>query len=151
MVGCSPGSDSGLPSRPAVHHERCFNGHDLNVAGRTMGYDHSVYVPTSSCNICQELGLSRSTWFEVDLRFVHEAPSTQAELGLVARPPAARAGAGQVALHLRNQQIGGINLWLCGVDRSGVIGPVQVDAAYRRRGFGTVLVAAALARGPDYR
>ncbi len=58
-----------------------------------MGHVHSVYVPTSSCNLCQELGLSRSTWFEVDLRFVHEPPSTQAELVLVARPPAARAGA----------------------------------------------------------
>ncbi|MEV7099316.1 GNAT family N-acetyltransferase [Amycolatopsis sp. NPDC051045] len=151
LVGCSPGSDSGLSARPAVHHGHCFNGHDLDIAGRTMSYDHSVYVPTSSCNLCQALGLPRSTWFEIDLRFVHETPPTDAELVLIARPPTARAGVGQVDLQLRSQRIGGLDLWLCGIDRRGVIGPVGVDASYRRRGFGTVLVAAALARGAGYR
>jgi GNAT superfamily N-acetyltransferase len=116
-----------------------------------MGYDHSVYVPTSRCNLCQALGLSRSTWFEIDLRFAHETPSTHAELALIARPPTTTAAVGQVVLQLRGQQIGGIDLWLCGIDRRGVIGRIRVDACYRRRGFGTVLVAAALARGPGYR
>jgi GNAT superfamily N-acetyltransferase len=115
-----------------------------------MSYDHSVYVPTSSCNLCQALDLPKSTWFEIDLRFEHEGPLTQAELVLIARPPAARAGVGQVVLQLRSRLIGSLDLWLCGIDRRGVVGPVRVDAAYRRRGFGTVLVAAALARGADY-
>ncbi len=52
-----------------------------------MGYDHSVYVPTLSCNLCQPLGLSRSTWLEIDLRFAHETPPTHTELVLIARPP----------------------------------------------------------------
>jgi GNAT superfamily N-acetyltransferase len=133
-----------------VRHVRCFNRHDLDIAGQTISYDHSVYVPTSSCNLCQTLGLSRSAWFEIDLRFAHETPPTQAELVLIARPPTTKAAVGQVVLQLRGQQIGGLDLWLCGIDRRGVIGPVWVDASYRRRGFGTVLVAA-LARGPGYR
>lgn len=58
---------------------------------------------------------------------------------------------GQIVLQLRSQQIGGLDLWLCGVDQRGVIGPVRVETAYRRRGFGTVLIAAALARGAGYR
>ncbi|MFI5593721.1 hypothetical protein ACIA5G_52475 [Amycolatopsis sp. NPDC051758] len=116
-----------------------------------MGYDHSVNVPTSSCNLCQALGLSRSTWFEIDLQFAHEAPPTHAELVLIARPPKVRAGVGQVVLQLRSQRIGGLDLWLCGIDRRGVIGPVRVEDTYQHRGFGTVLVAAALARGVGYR
>ena len=115
-----------------------------------MGYDHSVYVPTSSCNLCQALGLPRSTWFEIDLRFAHETPQAHAELVLVAMRPAARAGVGQVELRLRSRQIGVLDLWLCGVERRGVVGPVRVDPSCRRRGFGTVLVAAALARGTGY-
>jgi GNAT superfamily N-acetyltransferase len=116
-----------------------------------MSYDHSVYLPTSSCDLCQALGLPRSSWFEVDLRFAHETPPTHAELVLIARPPRKRAGVGQVMSQLRSQRIGGLDLWLCSVDRRGVIGPVRVEAPYRRRGFGTVLVAAALARGAGYR
>jgi GNAT superfamily N-acetyltransferase len=143
LAGCIPGSDSGLPARPAVHHRHCFNGHDLDIAGRTMGYDHSLYVPTTSCDLCQTLGLSRATWFEIDLRFAHEKPPMDTELVLAARPPMRRAGVGHVFLQLRGQPIGGLNLWLCSVDRRGVIGPVLVETAYRRRGFGAVLVAAA--------
>ncbi|SEB47033.1 hypothetical protein SAMN04489727_2006 [Amycolatopsis tolypomycina] len=144
-----------MPTDPATQppgpNQNAEPGPNQLAEIRTMGYDHSVYVPTSSCNLCQALGLSRSTWFEIDLRFAHEAPPTHAELVLVARPPRMRAGAGQIVLQLRSQQIGGLDLWLCGIDRRGVLGPVQVDASYRRRGFGTTLVAAALARGPGYR
>ena len=152
LLSSQPSSDSGYPARTDENHEFCLNGHRLDVSGRSASYDHSVHLSTSSCDLCWELHLPRWTWLVIDhRRLQHEAPASHAELVLAARPPEVKAGVGQIELRLRGQVIADIDVRLCGVDTRGVIEQVRVDEKYQRRGFGTVLVAAALARGPAYR
>lgn len=153
LPSSSPSGDSGYPARPAGQHKRCLNGHDLALARVSHGWDHSVYVPITTCELCFALRLPRATWYEVNLQFVHEAPATAASLVLAARPPRVLGGVGQIVLLLHGQPVGDLDVQMCQVDRRGVIEQVRVDPSpsYRRRGFGTVLLAAALSRGRGFR
>ncbi|MDT8913465.1 GNAT family N-acetyltransferase [Amycolatopsis sp. PS_44_ISF1] len=69
---------------------------------------------------------------------------------LVAHPPDRPAGVGYLALQIHGRAVADIDLQLCQLDHIGVIEQVSVDLGYRRRGLATVLVAAALARGPGF-
>ena len=146
-----PRADDNRPFRTAERHAYCLNGHDLDRAGRNCGHDHTYWLASTSCNLCLELGLPRATWDEIDhLRLGSEHPPTHAKLLLdIARPPV-RAGVGQIIAKLDGVPIADIDLRMCSVDERGVIEHVRVDEAFLRRGLGTVLVAAALARGPGY-
>jgi len=137
--------------RPKVRHRRCLNGHDLAVAGRYTGWDHSLYLPTGGCELCFQLRLPRWSWREVDLRFRGEAPSTAAALALAARPPLVRGGVGQIMLQLWGTTIADLDVQMCGPCRAGVVEQIRVDSDYLRRGIGTVLLVAALSRGRGFR
>jgi hypothetical protein len=150
--GHSPGVDSGLPVRPAVPHTRCLNRkHVLAVGGQTAGYDHALSLHATSCNSCLEAHLDRATWLELDLRFLRDVSDDLAELVVRAQPPPRPAGAGDLVLELRNQQVAVLSMQLCGIDQRGVISRVEVDPPYRLRRFGTALVLAALNHRPGYR
>ena len=149
--------DPGYPLRPAGHHDLCMNRHHLDRGGWTSGFDHALWLSTSTCKLCRELKLPRATWFEVDLRFQHEEPPTNQELHLVAVPPAVLGGVGQIVLQIRGRPVADLDVRMCHVDERGVIEHIRVDDAtdtskgYRRRGFGSLLVAMALSRGTGYR
>lgn len=147
-----PEADPDQVFRTAERHEYCLNGHRLDMAGRNCGFDHGYWLSSVTCTLCRELRLPRATWDEVDhLRLGAEHPPTHAKLLLdIARPPV-RAGVGQVIARLDGVPIADLDLRMCPVDERGVIEHVRVDDQRRRRGLGTVLVAAALARGPGFR
>jgi GNAT superfamily N-acetyltransferase len=146
-----PQADPQRPFRTAERHAYCLNGHQLDRAGRNCGFDHGYWLSAVTCNLCLELELPRATWDEIDhLRLGNEAPPTQTKLLLdIARPPV-RAGVGQIVAKLDGVPIADVDLRMCPVDERGVIEHVRVDEQFLRRGLGTVLVAAALARGPGY-
>jgi GNAT superfamily N-acetyltransferase len=147
-----PGSDSGYPVRSEGQHRYCLNNHDLQTAGMTTGFDHAWWLSTTTCETCRALKWPRATWCEVDhRRLVGEKPSTHAKLVLAARRPALLGGIGQLEVLLREAPIADMDVRMCPVDERGVIEQVRVDEPYRRRGFGVLLVEAALARGPGYR
>lgn len=152
MPSYSPPVDKQRPFRTAANHELCLNGHNLSRAGVNCGHDHGYWLSDVTCNLCLELRLPRATWDEVDhLRLGAEHPPTHAKLLLdIVRPPV-RAGVGQIVAKLDGVAIADIDLRMCAVDERGVIEHVRVDDGYRRRGLGTILVAAALARAPGFR
>lgn len=148
----TPPVDHQRPFRTAEHHALCLNGHNLDLVGRNCGFDHGYWLSSVACNLCLELRLPRGTWDEVDhLRLGAEHPPTHAKLLLdIARPPV-RAGVGQIIAKLEGVAIADVDLRMCPVDERGVIEHIRVDEQYLRRGLGTILVAAALARAPGYR
>jgi GNAT superfamily N-acetyltransferase len=152
MPSYTPPVDHQRPFRTAEHHELCLNGHTLARAGVNCSFDHGYWLSSVTCLLCLELRLPRTTWDEVDhLRLGAEHPPTHAKLLLdIVRPPM-RAGVGQIVATLDGAPIADIDLRMCPVDERGVIEHIRVDDQYRRRGLGTVLVAAALARGSAYR
>ncbi|WP_155547609.1 hypothetical protein [Amycolatopsis camponoti] len=150
--GHSPGTDSGLPVRPAGAHARCLNRkHHLAVSGQTVSYDHSLGLHTTSCNSCLEAHADRATWLELDLRIAHQPPGDRAGLIIRARPPSRPAAIGDVVLDLHGQTVGILGVALCGVDQRGLITRIEVNPSYRLRRFGTALVLAALNHRPGYR
>ncbi|WP_409186473.1 GNAT family N-acetyltransferase [Amycolatopsis sp. VS8301801F10] len=146
-----PVSRLDLPIRPALRHECCLNGHRLDIAGRNASFNPNLWEHHHSCNVCSDLHLPRTSWLEVDLTLAHEQVGNgRSRLRLVARPPSTAAGVGQIALEVRGEPVGDVDVQLCAVDRLGVIEQVRVDEDCRRRGVGSLLVAAALSRGPGY-
>lgn len=144
-----------LPVRSARRHARCLNGHDLEQAGVNGGYHHDLRTSTWTCNLCRELHLPRARWLVIE----HGQPTPAEHAAerarvwpvlLVARRPEARAGIGRLELRVRDAAIADVDLQLCGVDHRGVVRRIRVDVAYLRRGFGTVMLDAAMARGPGY-
>jgi GNAT superfamily N-acetyltransferase len=61
-----------------------------------------------------------------------------------------RRDVGHIMLQLDGRPLGDIDLSLGGPCRRGVIEGVRVEEAYQRRGYGRVLVAAALTRSSGY-
>ncbi|MFJ1767875.1 GNAT family N-acetyltransferase [Amycolatopsis sp. NPDC088138] len=150
--GHSPGTDSGLPVRPAGTHARCLNRkHHLAVSGQTVSYDHSLRPHTTSCNSCLEAHADRATWLELDLRLTHQPPDDWAGLVVRARPSSQPAAIGEVVIELHGQSVGILGVAMCAVDQRGFITRIQVNPSYRLRRFGTALVLAALNHRPSYR
>jgi GNAT superfamily N-acetyltransferase len=146
-----------LPVRSRRDHLWCLNRkHRLVLAGSNGGYHHALHLSTRSCNRCWSRRQSRCRWLVVDHRTpmpVEQADQSdprRSEILVTARRPAVRAGVGQLEIRLRNAVIAVADVQLCGVDHRGVVRHIQVDPAHRRRGFGTLLLDAALARGPGY-
>ncbi len=91
-------------------------------------------------------------WIDVDLALRHEQVTKgESRLHLTARPPSTPAGVGQIVLEVRGQPVGDVDVQMCAADRLGVIEQVRVDEDCMRLGVGSLLVEAALSRGPGYR
>lgn len=72
-------------------------------------------------------------------------------LALVRIPPAVpRSRVGQLQLRVDNVVRGDVDLAVCGPCRRAVLEQVRVDPAYTRRGYGRLLVAAAVAVAPEF-
>ncbi|OXM47536.1 GNAT family N-acetyltransferase [Amycolatopsis alba] len=137
--------------RSARRHERCLNGHDLDIAGRGSGWDPILDLSIGSCELCVRLWLPRAQWLDVDLQFRDEAAASSSALVLAGRPPMVRGGVGQIILQLWGAAIADLDVQMCDRCQAGVVEQIRVDPGYLRRGIGTVLVDAALIRGRGYR
>jgi GNAT superfamily N-acetyltransferase len=146
-----------VPVRPAprdIRPPRCLRGHDLDIAGTGVGYHHRFALSQLTCNICYELRDERASWCLVDPARHHladEAPTSG--LVLVKIPPTVpRGGVGQLQLRLDGIALADLDLAVCGPCQRAVLENVRVDEQQRRRGYGRVLVAAALTLAPpsDY-
>jgi GNAT superfamily N-acetyltransferase len=143
-----------LPFRSGRAHTRCLNGHLREVAGSNNGYDHTMRLATSTCELCSTLRLPRASWFVID----HQPEQHPRVLALRAdnpvqltpRAPRGRAGVGRIELSIRGTVWAYADMQLCGIERRGVLVHLAVDVPHRRRGLGRVLLDAALARGPGY-
>lgn len=144
-----------VPVRPAprgIGPPRCLNGHDLTIATCTSSYHHLYGLTEISCNVCFELHDPRSKWCLVDPAKQHSADDAPTPgLALVRIPPVERGGVGQLQLRIDGTVHADLDLAVCGPCRRAVLEHVRSDVP--RRGYGRVLVAAALALAPpsDYR
>lgn len=146
-----------LPVRP-VRGDRapqaCPRGHDLAVAGARSSYHHRYALPEVTCGVCRALHDPLASWCLVDPARQHTVDTApRAGLALVRVPPATRGGVGQLRLWIDGVPLADLDLAVCGPCRRGVVEHVRTDAPHRRRGYGRVLVAAALtlAPPPEYR
>lgn len=146
-----------LPVRPAprgIGPPHCLNGHDLAVARSHSGYHHRYGLSEVSCNVCTDLHDKRSRWCLVDPARQHAAADAPATgLALVRIPPAERGGVGQLQLRIDGVTLADLDLAVCGPCRRAVLEQLRVDEPHTRRGYGRVLVAAALELAPpsEYR
>ncbi|MEV5718505.1 GNAT family N-acetyltransferase [Amycolatopsis mediterranei] len=146
-----------LPVRSMRAYIWCLDRkHRRELAGRNTGYHHTLRLSTDSCNRCWARRQRRWNWLVVDHRTpmpveqADQPDDRRAQILVVAHRPAVRAGVGQLEIRLRDAVIAVADLQLCGLDYRGVIRDIRVDADHRRRGFGTLLLDAAQARGPHY-
>lgn len=148
----SPGFDDGYPIRPAADHTHCLHGHLLALAGINHSHSHAFARTESTCNLCWTLRLEPHTWVDIDVTRLTSPSDPRASDGLVlvARPPVARTDVGRIEMRLQRIPIGVVAVQLCGADQRGVLHHVEVKDEYRRRGIGSVLVAAAMKLGSGY-
>ncbi|MGB3442641.1 MAG: GNAT family N-acetyltransferase [Actinophytocola sp.] len=139
-----------VPVRPAPGGRspvRCPRGHDLAIATARSGYHHWYDLTEITCGACHALGDPLASWCLVDPGEQHDARSAPGSgLVLVRTPPAERGGVGQLALWVDGEAQADLDLAMCGPCRRAVIEHVRTDQP--RRGYGRVLVAAALVRAP---
>jgi GNAT superfamily N-acetyltransferase len=151
-VGSEFGDRRPLRPSPRAHTlDRCLRGHDLRVAGFTTGWSPGLRLPRQTCEVCWALQDERASWCLVDPAEQHQADTAPAYgLALVRIPPAVpRGGVGQLQLRVDGQVRGDVDVAVCGPCRRAVLEQVRVDPGSRRRGYGRVLVAAALALAPS--
>ncbi|MEU3770795.1 GNAT family N-acetyltransferase [Amycolatopsis keratiniphila] len=123
------------------------------MAGVRQGWSQDYRAPEWLCEACYALPGRDGVWALID-----PAPSQQATedqvyeygLRLVLLRPTTAAGIGAVQLRLGHTIFGEVNFSLCGTDRRAIIVHVEVEEKHRRRGAGSVLVAAAVARADRY-
>lgn len=145
--------DVDSPLRPAAGGNgltRCRRGHDLQVAGSTLSWAPGLGLTSQTCTVCQMLRVDRASWCLVDPARHHQA-DTAPEYGfaLVRVPPAVpRGGVGQLQLRINGEILGDVDVAVCGPCGRGVLEHVRVDPDHIRRGYGRVLVAAAVALRP---
>ncbi|MQA12578.1 MAG: GNAT family N-acetyltransferase [Pseudonocardiaceae bacterium] len=144
--------DGGLaPVMPLTEApERCPRGHNSKIARVLIGYSHIYYTRTVTCRVCLELGHEPATWALVDPATQVTKPAGRG-LELVLTPPSARGGVGRIALHVDRNCLADADLMICGPCRIAVLEQLRVDEEVRRRGYGRLLLAAALLRAPDER
>ncbi|MBB3053532.1 GNAT superfamily N-acetyltransferase [Prauserella isguenensis] len=135
---------------------RCPRGHAFDYGGTRMGWLHYYDRPSQTCRVCRDLHLPGHTWCRVDptqqtLATDPDVPPASQGLHLVAIPPETRGGLGQIALWVEGTRVGQLALRLCGPCRVGVLEHVTVAEEHRRLGYGRLLIAAGVARGPGYR
>jgi ribosomal protein S18 acetylase RimI-like enzyme len=146
-----------LPVRSSRKHLRCLNRtHRFAVGGVNSGYHHGLRLSTESCNLCRSLHQPRYKWLVVE----HTTPlavdradqpeDRRAEILVVARRPPVQAGVGQLEVRVRGDVVAVTDVQLCAVEHRAVLRSLWVDPGWLRRGFGTLLLDAAQARGPDY-
>lgn len=143
------------PLRPSPEGKlvsRCPQGHDLQVAGAQTGWAPGLRLTTQTCEACRALQADRATWCLVDPAKQHQADTAPAYgLALVRIPPAEpRGGVGQLQLRVDNDVRGDVDLAVCGPCRRAVLEQVRVDPAYMRRGYGRLLIAAAVTVAPGF-
>jgi GNAT superfamily N-acetyltransferase len=141
-----------VPVRPA-RDERiprtCPRGHTLSIAGARSRYHHRYALTGLTCGVCHSLHDPLASWCLVNPARQHavdDAPQTG--LVLVRLPPAVRGGPGQLRLWVDGIALADIDVLICGPCRRGVVEHVRTDLLHRRRGYGRVLVAAALSLAP---
>ncbi|MET8848016.1 GNAT family N-acetyltransferase [Amycolatopsis sp. NPDC004625] len=128
----------------------------MTLANGGSGYHHAYLLSTQVCVLCWARRRPRARWLVVDHRTpmpaerADQPEDRRAQILVVARRPTTRAGVGQLEIRLHDVVIASADLQLCGVDARGIVRHVQVDPAHRQRGFGTLLLDAAIARGPGY-
>jgi GNAT superfamily N-acetyltransferase len=141
-----------LPVRPGHHHRvphTCLRGHDLTIAGAGSSYHHRYALTEITCVVCYALRDPLASWCLVNPAHQHTlATAPRTGLVLVRIPPATRGGTGQVRLWIDGVAVADIDLAICGPCRRGVLEHVRTDEPHRRRGYGRVLVAAALSLAP---
>lgn len=146
--------DTNHTLRPATNGEplsRCLHGHDLQVAGSTLGWAPGIGLTTQTCSACWALRTDRATWCLVDPgrhHCVDDAPDFG--FTIVRLPPATpRGGVGQLQVRVDGQAIGDTDIAVCTPCRRGVLEHIRVDHGHTHHGYGRVLVAAAAALAPD--
>jgi len=141
-----------LPVRPA-HDDRvpptCLRGHNLAIASVRSGYHHWYGLTEITCGVCYALHDPLAAWCLVNPARQHN-PETAPHHGLVLVriPSDTRGGVGQLELWVDGVALADIDLAICGPCKRGVIEHVRTDEPHRRRGYGRVLVAAALSLAP---
>lgn len=129
----------------------CPWGHDMRIGGCNGSYSHFLATQTYSCDACRLAGRRDNGWVPIDPTCQHPADAApDAGIALVVVPPPQRAAVGQIQARINGVTIGDIDVSLCSVEERAVIEQVRVDDGFRRYGFGSLLVAAALARAPRY-
>lgn len=145
-----------VPVRPAPGGgvpPRCLRGHDLTIARLTNSYHQRYQLDEITCDVCSALHDERRSWCLVDPARQHPAEDAPRRgLVLVRIPPTVRGGVGQMQLRIDGQAHADLDLAVCRPCRRAVLEQVRVDEGRRRRGYGWVLVAAALTLAPpsDY-
>ncbi len=139
-----------VPVRPALcsrSSAACLRGHDLAIARGRSGYNRRYGLTEITCNACYALGDPLASWCLVDpTRQYGLTTAPTSGLVLVRIPPTTRGGVGQIALWIDGVAQADIDLAICGPCQRAVIEQVRSDV--QRRGYGRVLVAAALTRAP---
>lgn len=127
--------------------DQCPRGHNRTVAGVQLGYSHLYCAHTVACNVCLELGHEPAMWGLANPAAQVTEPTGRG-MELVVTPPSVRGGVGRIALHVDHSCLADIDLMVCGPCRRAVLEQIRVDEEVRRLGYGRLLVAAALLRGP---
>lgn len=139
-----------VPVRPVLGGRsptRCLRGHDLAIATARSSYHHWYALTEITCGACYALGDPLASWCLVDPAKQYDAKTAPTSgLVLVRTPPAVRGGVGQIALWVDGEAQADLDLAMCGPCKRAVIEQVRTDNP--RRGYGRVLVAAALVRAP---
>ncbi|WP_410663463.1 hypothetical protein [Amycolatopsis sp. lyj-84] len=143
-----------VPIRPGTGTPTlCPWGHDLAVAGVRQSWSQDYLTPEWLCEACNALPGRGGVWALVDpspSRHVSEDQVDEYGLHLVLRRPPTPAGIGSIQLRLGCTTFGEVQLSLCSIDRRAILVHVDIEEKHRRRGAGSVLVAAAAARGSRY-
>ncbi|MFC4852863.1 hypothetical protein [Actinophytocola glycyrrhizae] len=136
-----------VPVRPAPGDRsptECPRGHNLAIATVRSGYHHRYGLTAITCGACHALGDPLATWCLVDPARQYDAGTAPSSgLVLVRTPPPLRGGVGQLSLRIDGETQADVDLAICGPCKRGVIEHVRTDIP--RRGYGRVLIAAALA------
>lgn len=150
-----PGRALDIPLYPGTTAPpACPRGHELLPGRFQLGYTQDYARPEVLCEVCHALPSRAGRWALIDPAITAQVPESEVEtakLLLVVLPPSERAGVGTIQLRWGTTVYGQIQLSLCLVDRAALLVGVHVEQQHRRRGVGTVLVAAARARGHSYR
>ncbi|AGM07085.1 hypothetical protein [Amycolatopsis keratiniphila] len=118
-----------------------------------QGWSQDYRAPEWLCEACYALPGRDGVWALIDpalSRQITEDHVDEYGLRLVLLPPLTGAGIGAVQLRMGHTIFGEIRFSLCGIDRRAILVNVEVEEKHRRRGAGSVLVAAAVARAARF-